>query len=331
MDTQRGGEPAILVLVLEREGAPPPPDEAPIGRAAQQLAREGLRIIFGQSVVDGKASGLEIHRGRWRAVSEVPVRAVHDRFPSQTWPDTFARAREGIGDIPLGNPFDITLLCRDKLACQRVLEAAGVPMPAVEGDPTRFEARLERWGAAFLKPRHGAMGRGVQRVTVGDPLPARGPGARRGENDDLILQKAVLPPEGWAGIAVRALFQRGVGCCWQALPPVARCSQHDPVANVARGAVAQPGAELLDPTTLEAIERVGLAACHALAMGPGGARIVELGLDFAIGPEGTPHLIEINSRPRGRLEALADRDPSWMTQHIDACARPLRYLAWLTG
>lgn len=331
MKTQRGGEPAILVLVLEREGPPPPPDEAPIGRAAQQLSREGLRVIFGQTVTDGFASGLEIYRGQWRAVSEVPVRAAHDRFPSQTWPETFAAAREGLSELPLGNPFRVTLLCRDKLASQRVLEAAGVPMPPVEGNPERFEAKLERWGAAFLKPRHGAMGRGVRRVVPGDPLPARGPGARRGEIDDLILQKAVPPPSDWGGLAVRALFQRGPSCCWLPRPPVARCSAHDPVVNVARGAEALPAAEVLSPATMESIEAIGLSTCHALSMGPGGARIVELGLDFAIGPEGTPHLIEVNSRPRGRLEALADRDPSWAQQHVDACAMPLRYLAWLTG
>jgi glutathione synthase/RimK-type ligase-like ATP-grasp enzyme len=326
-----GGEPAILVLVLEREAPPPPPEELPIARAATRLAEEGCRVIFGQRVVAGRASGLEVYRGQWREVIDVPVRAAHDRFPSQTWPGIFARAREGLGEIPLGNPFKLTMLCRDKLACQRVLEAAGVPMPPVEGDPARFPARMAEWGAAFLKPRHGAMGRGVSRVGPGDDLPARGPGARRGEIDELILQRAVPPPEGWAGLAVRALFQRQPASGWYAAPPVARLSAQDPVANVARGAVARPAAEVLAPGTLARIHELGLAACRALALGPGGPRVLELGLDFVVDPAGAPHLIEVNSRPRGRLEALAERDPSWAELHVEACARPLRYLAWLTS
>ncbi len=326
----RGGEPAILVLVLEREAPPPPPAELPIARAAVRLAERGLRVVFGARVAGGLAAGLEVRRGVWRPAVDVPVRAAHDRFPSQTWPAIFSRAREGLGDLPLGNPPSITALCRDKLACQRALEAAGLPMPAVEGDPARFRERLDAWGAAFLKPRHGAMGRGVRRVLPGDELPARGPGARRGEIDDLILQRAVPPPAGWAGIAVRALFQRVPGGGWLGLPPVARCSEGDPVANVARGAAARPGAEQLSPSALETIQRVGLATCRALSLGADGGHIVELGLDFAIGPGGDPHLIEVNSRPRGRLEALAALDPSWAERHVRACARPLEYLSWLS-
>jgi len=44
-----------------------------------------------------------------------------------------------------------------------------------------------------------------------------------------------------------------------------------------------------------------------------------------------PHLIEVNSRPRGRLEALAAQDPSrFEAAHVEACARPLRVLAAMT-
>ena len=70
------------------------------------------------------------------------------------------------------------------------------------------------------------------------------------------------------------------------------------------------------------------ATCAALAAHPDGRWLVEIGLDLVIDSEGRAHVIEVNSRPRGRLEALAALAPDrFAAAHREACGRPLRYLA----
>jgi len=202
-----------------------------------------------------------------------------------------------------------------------------VRQPAVEADPARFAERLATWGSAFLKPRYGAFGRGVRRVRPGDPLPAVGEGAVPGVAEPLILQRAVDPPEGWAGISARVLVQRA-GDSWLAEAPAIRCSRTDPVVNAARGAEVVPAGELADP---EALRELALAAAAALARSPDGDGLVELGVDLAVDADGRPWVIEVNARPRGRLLALAERDPSFLPAHVEACARPLRWLAHRYG
>jgi glutathione synthase/RimK-type ligase-like ATP-grasp enzyme len=80
----------------------------------------------------------------------------------------------GLEDLPRANGEALQALCRDKLRCQAFLTDAGLLMPDVEADPTRFAERLEGWGVGFLKPRYGALGRGVSACG------ARRPDARPG-------------------------------------------------------------------------------------------------------------------------------------------------------
>ena len=57
---------------------------------------------------------------------------------------------------------------------------------------------------------------------------------------------------------------------------------------------------------------------------------VEVGVDLVIDSEGVPWLVEVNSRPRGRMEALAAADPGrFLDAHVAACGRPIAALAWL--
>ncbi|MCB9764832.1 MAG: hypothetical protein H6739_33965 [Alphaproteobacteria bacterium] len=315
--------PDVLVLLRPRPRAPAPPEDTPIGRAALQLASEGIGVLIGTAQAPFRAAP-----GGWARAELDHVVAVHDRFPSWTWPDEYARAREGIAHLPLANPPTLQDLCRDKLACQRSLEAAGIPQPPVEGDPRRFAERLAEWGAGYLKPRYGALGRGVSRVTPGDPLPAEGPGATRGQLEPLILQRAVPPPPGVAGLALRVLTQRTPSGGWVTASHVARRSFADPVANVERGAEALPAEDLLPRATLDATDALCVRVGAALAALPEAEPLVELGVDVVIDPELRPHLIEVNSRPGGRLKALAGQDAArFAAAHVEACARPLRALA----
>lgn len=311
----------VLVLLRPRPQAPKPPEATAIGRAALALRAEGVKVCVGSAQAAWWATP-----GAWVRASTAEVGAVHDRYPSWTWPEGYAEALRGLERLPRGNPHALQALCRDKLASQRALEAAGLRMPEIEDDPSRFAERLEGWGAGFLKPRGGALGRGVRRVVPGDPLPSEGEGAVRGQTDALILQRAVPPPEGVAALCLRALVSREVDGSWVVAPPVARRSLTDPVANVDRGAEALPAEDLLPADTLAAARALCVRVAEALR--PGHEPLVELGVDLVIGADMQPQLIEVNSRPGGRLEVLYAQDPARFAEaHLQACARPLRALA----
>jgi glutathione synthase/RimK-type ligase-like ATP-grasp enzyme len=323
---------AIGVLVPVDPGSPPPPPEArPIGRAALALGRDGLRVVFGDAVDGGCISGLEAVPGGWRRAEAVPVLALHDRFPSQRRAARFAEIRAGAAGLPIGNPPSLTLLCRDKLACQQRLAAAGVDaQPAVEAEPGRFVERLAAWGAGFLKPRYGALGIGVRRVVPGDPLPTQLPGAVPGRTDPAILQRAVPPPAGWGGWSVRVVCQRAPGGGWVQGEPAVRRHRTDPVVNAARGASVAPGGDVLSAVTTDAVSALAARVTAALDTLPEGGWGVEVGVDLVIDRDGVPWLVEVNSRPRGRMEALAAADPGrFHDAHVAACGRPIAALAWM--
>lgn len=329
--------PVGLLVRTDPDAGRVPPGERPLGRAAVRLAEEGILVVFGDDLRAGRLSGWAVRRGGdsegrssdgWMRVERVPVVALHDRFPSQTWPDAHARLVAEAEGIPLGNPASVTGMLRDKLATQTFLETAGFEMPAVEADPEQFSARLAAWGTAFLKPRYGALGRGIRRVVPGDALPAWGEGAVPGILEPLFLQQAVRPPDGWAGWSARALVQREPDGAWVRVTCALRRSRTDPVVNVARGAEVVDAGSVLEGSVLDAVDRLALAVARAVEAHPEGRWVVELGVDLVIDAVGRPWPIEVNSRPRGRLEALAQADPSkYRDAHVEACARPLRYLA----
>jgi len=323
----------IGVLVPTAPGQPPPPSTRPVGRAALMLRERGITVIFGDTVTRSGGGvvmdGLIAAPGSWEP-HQAPIMALHDRFPSQRRAAQYAAAQQELGPLPMGNPPSITLLCRDKIACQQALEGSGVVMPPVISDPAAFEDTLRGWGVGFLKPQFGALGIGVQRVRPGDPLPETLPGAVPGQQDPAILQRAVPPPAGWAGRSVRALVQRLPGGGWHQCPPVTRQSRTDFVVNAARGASVAPARDVLSERTMAHIAASCQAVCQRISALPDGDRVVELGLDLMIDDHDRAALIEVNSRPRGRLEALAALDAArFSAAHVEACARPLAYMASL--
>ena len=322
---------SIGVLVpFQQSSSVAPPEQRPVGRAALRLLKQGIEVIFGDQLISGKMSGVMARPGRWEAIQDIPIAALHDRFPSQIRSEHYGQLLSQAKGLPMGNPLSLTLLCRDKVKSQEFLERAGVQMPELETDPTRFASRLEEWGVGFLKPRYGALGTGVCQVRPGDPLPHRLESVVPGKTDPAILQRAIPPTEGWAGQAVRVLCQREPDGRWVPNEPVVRQSRKDPVVNASRGAQVRAGAETLSGDSRLMLRRECLAICAAFSAHPVAQLLVEIGLDFVLDPQASPHLIEVNSRPRGRLEVLARRDPDrFMGAHIQACMRPIRRLAWL--
>lgn len=322
---------AVGVLVPPYDEAPGTPESRPFGRAALRLEADGIEVVFGHHAEDGRLTGLRARPGRWEPVRDREVVAVYDRFPSQSRPEEYAALRAGLGRVPLANPTAVVMICRDKQHSQRVLEQAGVPMPELEIDPARFAERLAAWDAGFLKPRYGAFGRGVRRVRAGDPLPATVDGLLAGISEPAILQRAVAPPAGWAGVATRVLVQRTGPDAFVADHPVARRSADDPVVNAARGASVVPLAEAV-PRAADAVIGAAIEAFRALAATPQGDLLVEVGVDVVVDPDDRPWVIEVNGTPRGRLEVLNAQDPERFGEaHVQVCARPIRFLATRFG
>ena len=319
--------PTIGVLIPHHPGTPGPPTDRPIGRAALRLQAEGIDVVFGSTAKDGALIGHRAAPDHWEPAT-ARVTGAYDRYPSQTDPEGYHRLREGLGATPVHNPASLTLLCRDKVGTQRVLETHGLPQPSIETDPDRFADRLTEWGSAYLKPRFGAFGRGVRRVLPGDSLPAVGEGAVPGRTEPLFLQRAIPPLPGWTGIACRVLCQRTPDGWWVG-PVVVRRSTTDWVVNAARGADVVPLNAFL-PHLEPQIAALTRSCAQALAAEPDGDGLIELGADIVIGQDHQLAVVEVNSRPRGRLEALAHLSPeAFLEAHVQACCRPLWTIAHL--
>ncbi len=317
-----------VLVPVDPERPMPPPELRPVGRAALALRRRGVVAVFGDRFENGELVGMIAEPGRWRPVRQAVV-AVHDRFPSQRRAAAFAALRAAASGVPWGNPPALTLLCRDKIACQRQLAAEGVGgLPEVVDEAADLERVLALWGTAFLKPRFGALGVGVRRVRPGDPLPRVLPSVVPGREDPAILQRGVDPGPDWAGRSLRVLCQRRPDGGWHQCPAVLRRSRTDPVVNAARGAEVVPAEDHLDAACQARVAALAADCCRALARAPGAGTAVELGVDLVLDGEDRPWVVEVNSRPRGRLEVLAALDPErFGAAHVAACGRPLLALA----
>ena len=299
-----------------------------MGQAALKLWDEGVVPVFGDRFEAGELVGMIAEPGssggRWRR-GRWAVEALHDRFPSQSRAERFAAVQDEAGGLLWANPVALTLLCRDKLACQRVLEAAGVAgLPPVVSGNAELEDVLDEWGQGFLKPRSGALGVGVRHVQAGAPLPRTLPSVVPGAEDTVVLQAAVDPGPLWAGRALRVLCQREPSGAWVQCPAVLRRSRRDRVVNVARGAEVLPAEDCLSIDTLRAVAAACDAVCAALTAAPGCGRAVELGVDVVLDGDDQPWVIEVNGRPRGRLAVLAAQAPDrFGAVHGAAVARPI--------
>lgn len=299
---------SLGVLLRPAAAPPPPPETLPIGRAALFLLERGVTVVFGGHAEAGRLHGHRPVPGGWEAIA-LPVHAAFDRYGSFTDPTGYARLLEGLGGAPVRNTPALTALFRDKVATQSALGHLG--MPALTVDPRTFRSFLAD-GPAFVKPRFGSFGRGVARVVEAPPARA----VVDGVDQPLLLQRAVPPPPGWAGVSLRILAQRTPGGI-VTRTPVARLSTTDPVVNRARGAEVRPVSDVF-PGSEEAARNLARRVLEAFP------EAVEVGVDAVLDPSGEPHLIEVNARPRGRLAALAERWPDrFAEEHEEAVRTPL--------
>ncbi|MEO0601077.1 MAG: YheC/YheD family protein [Myxococcota bacterium] len=319
----------IGVLAPRVRDDPGHPADWPIGRAALALEAEGTAVVIGDRADGGVLSGVRARDTGWVRAT-LPVTGIYDRFPSRSRAAEHTQLRTALAGVRWVNDPRIVTLCADKVACQAWI-TDHVPMPAVEADPERFAERLAEWGSAFAKPRYGAFGAGIERVTPESTVAWVRVTSVAGEVEPTILQRAIEAPVGYAGIALRVLVQRTPDDAFVAGPAVVRFSVDDPVVNAARGATVTDAAGCAEVDEPRA-QALAIAAAERLASAPGGTDLVEIGVDLVIDAQRVPHVIEVNSRPRGRLEVLATIDPTrYRNLHLEACARPLRWLAAHAG
>ena len=81
-----------------------------------------------------------------------------------------------------------------------------------------------------------------------------------------------------------------------------------------------PGGDVLAPSTAAAVSALAARVTTVLDTLPEGRWGVEVGVDLVIDREGAPWLVEVNSRPRVRAEALAAADPGRFQDEVGATA-----------
>jgi len=314
------------VLVPPHLDQPGKPAERPLGRAAAILEAEGVAVILGWRTDHGVLHGVRARDDRWVETS-AQVHAILDRFPSQQRHVAWLEALCGLPGVPWSNPPALVALCRDKVACQRVLERRGLPVPPIEARPEHMSKTLKRWGTCFVKPRFGALGYGVQLLCAGDTTPSSVPAWPGGPSQPTLIQQAITPPKGWAGIAIRANAQREKDGSWTVLPVVVRRSRDAQVVNAARGAEVVAAQDVM-PELIPTLEHLTRRTVHAISDHPKSGALIELGIDFVLDEHHHPWVLEVNTRPIGRLRELYRLDPDrWSAAHLEAYTRPLRTLA----
>ncbi|WP_347350787.1 ATP-grasp domain-containing protein [Intrasporangium sp.] len=178
------------------------------------------------------------------------------------------------------NPYEVTELCRDKIATTRVLESAGVPVPATFTalDPTDL-APLLADGPLVVKPYRGSQGAGIEVVERPEQL------SRIDHGGDPILAQRYLEPDG----RDRKIYRIGdeVFCVERVWPPQSLADKVGRLVRLPAG-----------------IESVARACGEALGIDTYGVDVIE--------HHGEPWVVDLSSFPgfKGVPEAgrrLAER------------------------
>lgn len=136
---------------------------------------------------------VEVIHPRDRAVDVSAVRVEHDLYVFKKI-SGLAMSIAGVlhaQGATIVNPYPVTMALRDKVVASRILQAAGVPIPAtyVAAHPDQLAPLLEA-GPLIVKPVGGTEGFGVRIVQTPDELAAVPAG-----KDPLFAQR-YHPPDG---------------------------------------------------------------------------------------------------------------------------------------
>ena len=190
-------EPAIGVLVPVDPGTPlPPPEARPIGRAALVLAKQGLRVVFGDEVRDGRMSEWRRSSLR-RRVESLSVLALHDRYRASDGQPGSRRSFR----LPDRSPSETAVVHH------AVRDSFGAPAgtgsgrhsrsAAVEADP-RFAGVLETWGSRGTG-RSGSGSAGSRRpASHGTSVPCRDARTRSSNGRCRRLRVGEGGASGWS-------------------------------------------------------------------------------------------------------------------------------------
>ena len=147
----------VAILVPPIHSTARQPKAFPIAKAIQRLHSNGILTVFGFNLTCKNntvwINGKYIENNSFQDIV-APLNIIHDRFPSQIRHDHYSQIQTIASTIPFGNPFSTTLLCRDKLACQRLLEFHGMNMPEVISEPIKFQDALNEKGTEIPMENH---------------------------------------------------------------------------------------------------------------------------------------------------------------------------------
>ncbi|MCB9639704.1 MAG: hypothetical protein H6727_12495 [Myxococcales bacterium] len=304
----------------------------------------------------------------WQSAPKVPLIAIYNRFPHSADPAGLEQAEALAADvvgIPFGNPISFQSLVQDKWLTYLAWRDAGLPTPETQqATQTPPLEKLKSWGLSFFKPRYGAFGEGIScikhtkriwQIQGEDTQALQSDEAfvawwqKRLQQGSFLIQRGVPNyTHDLAGASIRTLLQRvpcvegNVTDVWKAAPRVIRTSTSDPIANAARGAKVAPLETLWSEQfgksgsrallgVLSHLEQRAIQALTKQKILRRPKQILEVGLDLLLDPKGEPYLLEANGFPQGRLEKLAELDPSRFAEAMKQVQlHPLSQLLQLT-
>ena len=280
----------VLVLMLHKESKEQSGIKKP--RPLEKIqANPNYNIIFGDQIsfVNEKTQ-----------IQNQEIDILFDRYPYQKNPLKdplrLRKTKQNIS-IPICNPRDFILLCKDKWKFQKYIEQHDIFMPEISKDC--FGEYIKKWnGQAIAKPRFGSFGIGIELV---NSIPEATRPSVHGF-DPTLIQQYIKPPQGYAGIAIRQLIQRNADRSWTYRTIVARCSKIDPIVNASRGASIERAIDILPKNCCFQIE--SLSRKIAVTLGKLSPYIIEVGLDYVIDESYSPIFIEANAQPKGKLRSL---------------------------
>ena len=348
-----------VLLKIDPTSKPLPPDKKPLGWVASRLLEKNIILVFIEpeylleredKIIAKK--GFIVHQNKWKQIDNVELKAIYNRYPSLIFKNysnlEFILKKN---KVPLCNPISFIKFARDKLNFIKFLKSNKIrtleAIP-VQNDPIKF---LEKWQICFLKPRFGACGKGIWRISkIGKHfvfedgmvqliLKEKQAIEKIKEitgDRPYVLQRGLLPPlKAIEGISLRALAQRSPQGRWINNISVVRVSTDDPICNVARGAKVFPANEFFTfklskkrmVKILRQINRLNFKIIKALERNLSDFdQIVEFGTDFVFNRNFLPFCIEINDTPQGRLDLLSTKYPTYKPFYQRALLNPFLYI-----